>query len=174
MEYSLRLMPPRVFVPPGYQVLPWEPHLLEAHALAKFRSFRSELDAQVFPCLGEEAGCRRLMGEIAKRSGFVADATWLAVYVNEGGSIDYCGTVQGLRDDMNCGGIQNLGVTPIHRGIGLGTSLLLHALHGFRSRHIDRVYLEVTAKNRTAVRLYRDMGFRHVKTVYKSIEVALT
>lgn len=174
MEISLRHLPPSLFVPPGYQFLPWSSHLLDAHALAKLQSFRDELDAQVFPCLGEEAGCRRLMGEISRRSGFVPDATWLAVQVHDSGTIAYCGTVQGIRDDMNCGGIQNLGVVPDHRGNGLGTSLLLHALHGFRHRHVAKVHLEVTAKNGNAVRLYRNMGFRHVKTVYKAVEVALT
>lgn len=163
-----------LFVPAGYQLLPWSDHLLDAHADAKYQSFRNELDSQVFPCLGEEAGCRRLMGEISRRSGFVADATWLAVFVHDSGHVDYCGTVQGIRDDMNCGAIQNLGVTPNHRGKGTGTALLLHALHGFRRRHIAKVHLEVTAKNRDAIRLYRNMGFRHVKTVYKSVEVALT
>lgn len=174
MEISLRWSPPRPGVPPGYQFLPWAEHLLESHAIVKFQSFRNELDSQVFPCLGEEVGCRRLMSEISRRSGFVADATWLAVYVHETGAIDYCGTVQGVRDDMNCGGIQNLGVVPSHRGKGLGSSLLLHALHGFRQRHLSKVHLEVTAKNRNAVRLYRNMGFRHVKTVYKSVEVAMS
>lgn len=174
MEISLRWKPPTLFVPAEYQFLPWSAHLLDGHALAKFNSFRNELDSQVFPCLGEEAGCRRLMGEISRRSGFVADSTWLAVHVNERGGVDYCGTVQGIRDDMNCGGIQNLGVVPHHRGKGVGTALLLHALHGFRRRSVDNVYLEVTAKNRSAIRLYRNMGFRHVKTVYKSVEVALT
>ena len=174
MEISLRQISPVLSVPVGYQFLPWSDHLLNAHALAKLRSFRNELDSQVFPCLGEEAGCRRLMGEISRRAGFVSDATWLAVYEREGGAIDYCGTVQGIRDDMNCGGIQNLGVVPEHRGNGLGTSLLFHALYGFRRRHIAKVHLEVTAKNSNAVRLYRNIGFRHVKTVYKAVEAALT
>ena len=174
MEISLRWSPPRPTVPVGYQLLPWADHLLESHAQVKYQSFRNELDSQVFPCLGEQAGCRRLMSEISRRSGFVSDATWLAVCVTPSGSIDYCGTVQGIRDDMNCGGIQNLGVVPLHRGKGLGTSLLLHALHGFHQRHLAKVHLEVTAKNRNAVRLYRSMGFRHVRTVYKSVEAALT
>ena len=34
--------------------------------------------------------------------------------------------------------------------------------------------LEVTAKNSIAVQLYRQIGFRHVKTVYKAVEVAYT
>ena len=174
MEISLRRVPYECSVPVGYQLLPWSEYLLDAHAVAKYRSFCDELDSQVFPCLGEEAGCRRLMSEIAGKHGFVAEATWLAVFQQPGGALEYCGTVQGIEDDMGRGGIQNLGVTPEHRGHGLGTSLMQHALVGFRQIKVRSVHLEVTAKNVSAVRLYRNMGFRHTKTVYKSVEVALT
>lgn len=174
MEISLRHVPFRTSVPRGYQLLPWDSHLLDAHAFAKYQSFRGELDALVFPCLGEEAGCRRLMGEISAKPGFVPEATWLAVYQHPSGAIDYCGTVQGIRDEFGRGGIQNLGVVAEHRGQGLGSSLLHHALIGFRRGAVRRVHLEVTAKNSSAVRLYRNMGFRHVKTVYKSVEAAMT
>jgi GNAT superfamily N-acetyltransferase len=174
MEISLRRASCRLSVPSGYQLLPWDEHLLDAHAFAKFHSFRDELDAHVFPCLGEEAGCRRLMGEISAKEGFVSEATWLAVYQHPSGSIDYCGTVQGIQDDFGRGGIQNLGVTPAHRGQGLGSSLLYHALVGFRRAAVRSVHLEVTAQNASAVRLYRSLGFRHVKTVYKSVEAAMT
>lgn len=174
MEVALRHAPYRLSVPAGYQLLPWEDHLLDAHAFAKYHSFRDELDASVFPCLGEQSGCRRLMGEISAKEGFVAEATWLAVYQYPTGVIDYCGTVQGIRDEFGRGGIQNLGVTPEHRGQGLGSCLLHHALVGFRRAAVRCVHLEVTARNASAVRLYRNMGFRHVKTVYKSVEVAMT
>lgn len=174
METSLRRPPYPVAVPAGYRLLPWDESLLEAHAIAKCRSFQGELDATVFPCLGEEAGCRRLMGEISAKDGFVEEATWLAIYQHPSGSIDYCGTVQGIRDEFGRGGIQNLGVTPEHRSQGLGGCLLYHALHGFRKLAVRSVHLEVTAKNTTAVSLYRNLGFRHTKTVYKSVEVVMT
>ena len=48
-------------LPPGYRLIGWEPALLEAFAEAKYHSFRQEIDANVFPCLGELDGCRRLM-----------------------------------------------------------------------------------------------------------------
>ena len=104
-------------------------------AQAKYLSFRDELDAQVFPCLGEFDGCRRLMAEIARKPGFLPEATWLAVHLPGGWRRpEYCGTVQGVRDRHGLGAIQNLGVVPEHRRGGLGTSLLLRALAGFRRR----------------------------------------
>jgi ribosomal protein S18 acetylase RimI-like enzyme len=70
------------------------------------------------------------------------------------------------------GAIQNIGVTPKHRGLGLGTVLLWHALAGFRQAGIERVFLEVTAQNSGACRLYERLGFRRIKIVYKASDVA--
>ena len=70
------------------------------------------------------------------------------------------------------GAIQNLGIVPAHRGRGLGTCLLERALEGFRQAGLARVFLEVTADNEGAIRLYRRLGFRVVKTVFKAAEVA--
>ena len=159
--------------PPGYRLLPWDPSLLEAFALAKYHSFHGEIDANVFPCLGELEGCRRLMSEIVNKPGFLPEATWLAVYdPNEAGQPEYCGTIQGVRDREGLGAIQNLGVVAPHRDCGLGTTLLCHALAGFRGVGMRRAYLEVTSQNGGAIRLYRRLGFTTVKTVFKAVEAA--
>ncbi|MBN1590284.1 MAG: GNAT family N-acetyltransferase [Pirellulales bacterium] len=163
----------QVVVPPGHRLLSWSPALLDTHAQTKCRSFRGELDAHVFPCLGESSGCLRLMREITAKPGFVPDATWLAVYDDpETGEPDYCGTIQGLDTQRGYGSIQNLGVVPNRRGRGLGGCLLGHALEGFRRVGLRNVSLEVTAQNEAAIRLYHHHGFRTVKTVFKSVEIA--
>jgi mycothiol synthase len=160
-------------VPPGYRYLPWNRSLLAAHAEAKYRSFRDEIDANVFPCLGDLPGCRRLMNEIASKPGFLAAATWLVVYAGRDGDLfEECGTIQGIRDNAGNGAVQNLGIAPLHRNGGLGTGLLIRALDGFRRSGIRRVHLEVTAENQGAINLYRRYGFKTVKTVYKAAEVA--
>lgn len=160
-------------LPADYALVPWEEALLNAHADVKYRSFRCELDANVFPCLGEREGCRRLMDEIAHRTGFVQEATWLARYwPPQRPKPEIVGTIQGILDVGGIGAVQNVGVIPSHRGIGLGTCLLYESLRGFGRAAIDRVYLEVTAQNVGAVRLYRRLGFRQTKVVYKAAEVA--
>jgi ribosomal protein S18 acetylase RimI-like enzyme len=68
------------------------------------------------------------------------------------------------------GAIQNIGIVPGHRGLGLGTALLLQSLHGFRASGAMQVYLEVTADNSRAVRLYQRLGFRKMKTLYKAVD----
>lgn len=159
-------------LPPGFRVIPWDDSLVGVHADTKYRSFRDEIDANVFPCLGEQSGCQRLMAEIAQKPGFLPEATWLLAAVEEGRRREYCGTVQGIRDRAGMGAIQNLGVLPAYRGRGLGTCLLLKALEGFRQAGLTRVHLEVTAENEGAIRLYRRLGFVTVKTVFKVAEVA--
>lgn len=159
-------------LPAGYSWLAWDESLVSAHAETKFRSFRTEIDANVFPCLGELDGCNRLMEEISHRFGFLPEATWLVVAQSRPGDLSYCGTIQGCRDESGLGSIQNLGVVPKHRARGLGTCLMHRALEGFRRVGLDRAFLEVTAQNSGAIRLYREMGFRKAKTLYKVTEVA--
>jgi ribosomal protein S18 acetylase RimI-like enzyme len=166
-----RLAP--VQLPPAYALLPWLPERLTDHAEAKFHSFRNEIDADVFLCLAEPGGCYRLMEEISRREGFVPEATWLAVY--RGRDMDHpepCGTIQGVRASDRYGSIQNVGVTPEHRGCGIGTALIVAALTGFQQAGLPRAYLEVTARNGRAVQLYRRLGFKRTKTLYRAVELA--
>jgi RimJ/RimL family protein N-acetyltransferase len=154
-----------------YRFLPWDDSLLEAFARAKFLSFRHEFDTNVFPCLGEFEGCRRLMVEIANKPGFLPEATWLVVRSSSlNGRPEYCGTVQGVRDQRGAGAIQNLGVVAAYRRDGLGMNLLLRALCGFQQSGCRRVWLEVSAQNNRAIRLYRRVGFTTTKVVYKTAE----
>ncbi len=156
--------------PSDYQFLPWDASLLEAYAIAKYASFQGELDVNVFPCLGELSGCRRLMLEISRKPGFVPEATWLLAHRPHGGKPDYCGTIQGIRHRSGMGAIQNVGIAPAHRDAGLGTRMMLYCLDGFRRAGIDRVYLEVTAENDGAMRLYHRLGFITARTVFKAVE----
>lgn len=156
------LMPPVLEAP--YRWVPWDESLLEDHAETKYLCFRSELDSHVFPCLGERAGCLRLMREIRRKPGFLPAATWLIA-----GPSGYVATIQGVMDRGPIGAIQNVGVVPEYRGLGLGRALVLQALEGFYQAGLKKAYLEVTAENDSAVRLYRTVGFRKSKTLYKAV-----
>jgi ribosomal protein S18 acetylase RimI-like enzyme len=163
MEADLDRLPPTAPTPPDFRLLPWDDALLADHADVLYASFQREMDARVFPSLGDRAGCVSLMTAITRRFGFIPEATWLLV-----GPAGPCGSVQGLRERGAVGAIQNIGVTPAWRGRGLGETLMLHALYGFRVAGMARALLEVTAGNETAVRLYRRLGFRRSKTLYKA------
>jgi GNAT superfamily N-acetyltransferase len=174
MEVDLRgRLLSRIEVPSGYCLLAWHPDRLVDHAEAKYLSFRHEIDADVFSCLGDQIGCHRLMEEISDKEGFLPEATWLAAYVGAGvTNVEYCGTIQGVRVSNRLGGIQNIGITPEHRRRGVGTALIQAALAGFQQVGLPRVYLEVTARNDAAVRLYKQLGFHRTKTLYKAVEFA--
>jgi len=167
MEVELYDTPPVPPLPAGYYWVPWDDALLEVHAEVKFHCFQDEIDASVFPSLSHRQGCSSLMTEIRRRAGFIPEATWLVAC-----PAGYCGTVQGVRERGARGAIQNLGVTPPHRGLGIGSALLLKCLAGFRRAGLGRAFLEVTARNEAAVRLYRRLGFRSRKTVYKAVDRA--
>lgn len=164
MEVDLSRAPAPFDLPRDLYWVAWHDAMCEHHAQVKFRCFANELDAKIFPCLGDRIGCRQLMDEIRNRRGFLPEATWLI-----GNSQAYVGTVQGVVDRFQVGMIQNLGVVPEMRGRGLGAALLLKALEGFRRSGLRKGMLEVTADNTVAVRLYRRMGFRRSRTVYKAV-----
>ena len=173
MEYDLsRAIPESVPVPTGYELAPFSSDLIREHATAKYQSFRLELDANVFPCLGRRDGCLRLMREIVSRAGFIPDATWLCRYRDpESGRLQPIGTIQGLQVE-GWGAVQNLGIDPAHRGRGLGSLLLARAAQGFRLAGLRKMHLEVTTDNTAAIRLYERLGFKRAQVVFKAAEVA--
>ena len=129
-----------------------------------------EIDALVFPCLGSLEGCRRLMQEIREKAGFLPAATWLIACGASPADLQWCGTIQGVIDRNRVGMIQNVGIVPGHRGLGLGSCLIGRALAGFRGHGLRAASLEVTADNVRAVKLYQRLGFHRTKTVYKSTD----
>ncbi len=159
-------------LPEGFFWSEWDPALVTRHAQAKHASFSREIDAHVFPCLGNIAGCQRLMREIARRDSFLPAATWLiSTQGHNGHDTQDWGTIQGLAQQGRMGSIQNVGVAPQHRGMGLGRALVLKALRGFYEARMRRVFLEVTADNDPAVELYRSIGFKLTRTLYKAVDV---
>jgi ribosomal protein S18 acetylase RimI-like enzyme len=165
MEIDLEGLAPAPDLPAPFTWVGWDESLVDRHAEVKFLSFRDEIDSAVFPCLGDRYGCQRLMREIRRKPGFLPGATWLIACPR-----GYVGTVQGVMDRGPIGAIQNLGVVPAYRGLGLGRALVRRALEGFRRAGLRRAYLEVTAENASAVRLYREVGFRRAKTLYKAVD----
>jgi GNAT superfamily N-acetyltransferase len=164
MEVDLRDLPAPAPLPAGHTWVPWDDGRLDTHADVLYASFRQEIDAAVFPSFADRIGCTCLMSEMSRKPGFLPAATWLLA-----GPDGYLGSVQGLRNGGGVGAIQNLGIVPAARGRGLGTALLLQALHGFRRAGLERGLLEVTAQNEGAIRLYRRFGFRCRKTLYKAV-----
>lgn len=170
MEADLAMPRSCPALPAGYRLVAWNEAVIDVHSRTKFRSFRDELDAIVFPCLGSLDGCRRLMREIRGKSGFLPAATWLIARGTTPESLQWCGTIQGVAERGGVGMIQNVGIVPGHRGLGLGRCLVERAVAGFRMHGLERASLEVTVDNARAMRLYQQLGFRRTRTVYKVVE----
>ncbi|MBX3439581.1 MAG: N-acetyltransferase, partial [Planctomycetaceae bacterium] len=126
MEINLRRADlPEPVLPDGYAWREWHPVLADAHAEAKWASFQGAVDTLLFPCLSSLPGCRRLIRDISLRRGFVSQATWLIVLPEtEFRPLTPCATIQGVAQRWWTGAIQNVGVVPEHRGLGLGKALL--------------------------------------------------
>ena len=166
MEIDLEVVVPVPGLRAPFGWTEWDEALIEHHAEVKFLSFHEEIDSHVFPCLGDRHGCLRLMREIRRKPGFLPCATWLI-----SSPIGFVGTIQGVMDRGSIGAIQNVGVVPACRGLGLGRLLVGRALEGFRAAGLRRAYLEVTAENAPAIRLYREAGFKRSKTLYKAVDI---
>lgn len=165
MEVRLDGIPP-LELPTGMQWIGWHPTLIDVHARVLYDSFHREIDAIVFPSLSDLHGCQVLMQEIARKRYFLPGSTWLLA--DAGGQP--CGSIQGIQD-RGRGAIQNVGVLPEYRGRGVGRALILRALHGFQQLGLGLGMLEATAENERAVRLYRRLGFRKARVIYKPVPV---
>lgn len=173
MEFDLtRDAPGSGRLPAGFIWQAWKAGLEERHAAVKVASFQEELDATVFESLGEFDGCLRLMREISRQSGFLPRSTWLIGKQDGGQLLADCGTIQALATTDHLASIQNVGVAPRWRGLGLGRALVEKCLLGCREAGMHRVSLEVTAANAAAVGLYRDVGFRVTRTMYRTVDPA--
>src|SRR5262245_50902541 len=146
MERELRDLPPVRELPRDFEWWEWSYALVDIHAEVKFLSFRDEIDTFVFPSLGHVAGCRELMHTSSTRAEFGPEGTWMIAR-----PFGACATVQGVRE-KRYEAIQYVGVVSDHRGRGLGTRLLLKAVHDVRLARLSQAYLDVTARNELALR----------------------
>jgi GNAT superfamily N-acetyltransferase len=159
-------------LPDGFHWVSWKPVLLERHAAVKWRSFRGESDSEIFPCLGEAQGCRRLMRLITGHACFCPEATWMVSYhPDKEWPADDCATIQAVVRGGRTGAIQNVGVVSSYRGMGIGRALMTKSLAGLQSLGLANAVLEVTADNRPAVNLYKSLGFRVVREFTRKREV---
>lgn len=177
MEADLRgpLISPSL--PRGYRFVPWSPWRVADHGEVIFHSFRGAVDSSLFECLGDVEASTRLMESIVNRPGFLSESTWLIEHIASPARSgaqkgELCGAIQGVRVSPKYGAVQNVGVIPFHRGLGLGRSLVLAALRGMQLAGAPKAYLEVTGANSGAVRLYESLGFRRAKTLYRAIDAA--
>ena len=104
---------PQPKLPAEYRLTPWDDRLLDAHAETKYRCFRWEMDANVFPSLSD---ARRLppaddRDRPPQRLRPAGDVAARVLARRMPARPELCGTIQGVADDK-VGAIQNVGITP--------------------------------------------------------------
>jgi ribosomal protein S18 acetylase RimI-like enzyme len=78
---------------------------------------------------------------------------------------DEKGRIVGVAQCWTSAFIKDLAVRPDRRGQGLGSTLILHALHVFQQRGAPHLDLKVDANNPSgALRLYRSHGFEEIES----------
>ena len=58
--------------------------------------------------------------------------------------------------------ILNIGIDSDFKRQGYGTALLNHLIEELRKRHIDEIFLEVRAGNKSAIQFYKRKGFEEI------------
>jgi ribosomal protein S18 acetylase RimI-like enzyme len=162
MEAELEGLPEPAW-PVGFRALPWEDRLARAHAEVLAAAFTGSPDVLLFPSLGSIEGALGLLRDLSLRPNFLPRSTWIVE-----GPEGPCGSVQGVEERARLGAIQNLGVAPRWREVGLGKALLLQALRGMWEAGLERASLEVSASNGQALRLYQGLGFKRSRVLYKA------
>jgi ribosomal protein S18 acetylase RimI-like enzyme len=152
-------------LPAGYVWVPWSEAASDRHAEVLYQSFRGTLDALILPALASREECRKLIRYLTRWPGFHPKG--LMLVTSDYGDDVAC--IQASLDSVGDGVIINLAVLPDHRSRGLGTALLRCSLQNLAVLGARRVYLEVTASNETAMRLYRRHGFRCYQTLYREV-----
>jgi GNAT superfamily N-acetyltransferase len=107
---------------------------------------------------------RTIDGVDSRQARFLPAATWLIASCD-----GCCGTIQAYSNRTVSGAVQNLGVIPEYRGLGLGAAL--HKVLEWipRCRCESACISKCRARNRPAVRLYHQVGFIACKTLYREL-----
>ena len=104
--------------------------------------------------------------EVAHRVGMSISSPEGILFLTHGEeTAGYCWTVVQNGSSGPIGCIAMIGIAPSYRGRGLGKPILLAGMDYLQSRRVEYIKLEVDGMNRSAIRLYRSVGFK------KTIEV---
>jgi len=156
-------------LPPDFWFVEWSDSLIETHADVLHHSFRNDLDGTIFTNFRQYKHCRRLIEMLADSPHFLPASTLLIAYGKPDGIFEYVANIQGLKLADDLGAIQNVAVMPEYRRRGIGQALVQGALQGFQRSGVQRVTLEVTSENLTALKLYDRIGFTTFRVYFREV-----
>lgn len=144
-------------LPPPLRLRRMKRHDLDRAADIIYRSHYGSLDAAVNLTYGSPSHCRGFVDTLALRGGcgsFDGDASLVAE--TDAGTV---GVLLASRLSSTTGHICQVSVLPGAQGQGLGSALVVAALHAFRHQGLESASLSVTVENSAAYRLYTRLGF---------------
>jgi ribosomal protein S18 acetylase RimI-like enzyme len=156
MTLDLRRLQERAALPNGYEVMAWDPELLESTAHADHAAYSGSIDALLYwRYFSTPEGCAGMWREsmAGKFGKFDPDRSLL---LRRNGGI--CGDIMASIRNPKEAFIGNVAVRPEDRG-GTGRALLLECLWRYKVAGFERVSLAVTLDNVRALNLYRKLGF---------------
>jgi ribosomal protein S18 acetylase RimI-like enzyme len=123
-----------------------------------YRSHRGSLDAAVNLTYGTLLHCRGFVDTLALRGGCGSFDSEASLVADTGtGAL---GVLLASRLSSRTGHVCQVSVLPGAQRRGLGTALVVAALHAFRRQGHESASLSVTVDNAPAYRLYEGLGFR--------------
>ncbi|MBN1138156.1 MAG: GNAT family N-acetyltransferase [Anaerolineae bacterium] len=142
--------------PCGYEMGVWDDCYLERAAQLFHDANRDTVDALIYPQFRTLEETERMVQAVRDggAGAFVKDASGIVLH----GRV-LCGAIMLVRPEPDQGFIVVVAVAPAYQGRGVGRALLSRTLASAWEAGIRTVELTVTEENRSAVALYRRLGF---------------
>jgi len=146
--------------PEGIAFAPWAESWRDETARVIAATYRGHVDSQINDQYRSQAGAHRFLVNIVQYLGcgsFFAPASFVAW---DRGPRALCGVSLASTVAPDVGHITQVCVDPEHQGKSIGYELLRRSLTAFAAQGCRSVSLTVTSGNESALRVYRQMGFR--------------
>ncbi len=144
------------------QFAPWRPGVEEDSARVIATAYREHVDSQINDQYRSLAGARKFLYNVVHYPG-CGNFLWKASLTASDRERRVAGMVLSSVVAAEVGHITQICVAPEWAGRGLGYELLRRSLLGMAEEGCERASLTVTTANRTAIRLYENIGFRGVR-----------
>jgi ribosomal protein S18 acetylase RimI-like enzyme len=157
LEAPLAASLPRRQLLPTIALIPWTESWQEATGRLIAGAYQNHIDSQINDQYRSALGARRFLTNIVQYPGcgsFFAPASFSAT-----DKTVLCGASLASLVAHDVGHITQVCVAPSYQGIGLGYELMRSSMAALAEHGCRAVSLTVTAENKSAVQLYRNMGF---------------
>jgi ribosomal protein S18 acetylase RimI-like enzyme len=157
LEAPLAASLPRRALSPTIALIPWTESWQEATGRLIAGAYQNHIDSQINDQYRSALGARRFLTNIVQYPGcgsFFAPASFAATDKNV-----LCGASLASLVSHDIGHITQVCVARSYQGTGLGYELMRSSLAALAAHGCRAVSLTVTAENKSALELYRNMGF---------------